>query len=370
MSRRGAVESFFDWVWLAWFVRCLLQENWRKEVAKDIQLLRRTGPYQLALLSHLRRDDAILPVLKAVWHQALHSSCPSLEKEEAEVRKAHWRPVAESLLKESKLHAEGEALRSQHHSCELPALLMPGSAAVMQVFFPQLEGRGIREEDFLTVVLDQSVRVTAVLHRCLPEALWEALTAVGKAALADGEVGLLGEDVIIEIATRACSIVHEWPGRVVFQSVQLHLRTLIEALLASLPRAVPFDVPAKQPHGGEDEVRRAVAPAVAAFLLQPIVEQVAALQLQFPSTRGWQSFLGPLVSPFPAATWQTIREISIGAAFQLHVADLEQSIHSKTSDDMQDPDVVRVFSLCHGLQRTQLEAHCGAQTTELFAYFG
>ena len=58
------------------------------DVAENIQLLRRTGPYQLALLSHLRRDDQILPVMKGVWDYSLHVSCPGSGRGDA-FRYAH-----------------------------------------------------------------------------------------------------------------------------------------------------------------------------------------------------------------------------------------------------------------------------------------
>ena len=34
-----------------------MQVHWRGKVSEDVALLRRTGSFQLALLSHLRRDD-------------------------------------------------------------------------------------------------------------------------------------------------------------------------------------------------------------------------------------------------------------------------------------------------------------------------
>ena len=310
---------------------CLfVQANWRKEVAKDIQLLRRTGPYQLALLSHLRRDDKIMPVLKAVWHQNLHSSCPS-EVCGKGLRLVHWRPVAESLLREPTFDVTGGGgLQSQRHSGEVPELLMPGSAAVMQVVFPQLEGcRGIREEDFLTVVLEQSRSLAAVLQRCVPPALWAALTAAGKAALADGDVGLLGEDTMVEVAARACAVVPDWPGRSVFESAHSHLNLLMQNLIGSLP-----DIHAV--NGSDLQlVVRALAPAVASFFLQPVAERVAALQLQFPSASCWDAGLSV------QGTLNQIRERCMAAAFRLHVADLEQTIQSASGRDLQEP--LRVF---------------------------
>ena len=208
-----------------------MQANWRSEVAKNVKLLRRTGPFQLALLSHLRQDEKILPVFKAVWNQSLHSSCPFFA-DATDLQKAHWRPVAESLL--------GSRLDQMAMLCQLhdvPALTMPGSPAVMQIIFPQLQGfQGFQQSDhdFSQVLLNHSTQLAAVLRRCLPDALWQVLKAAGE-AMSHGEVGSFGEDVITEVATRACRIVQEWPGSAIFTSVRSHLQSLIGALLRSMP---------------------------------------------------------------------------------------------------------------------------------------
>ena len=208
-----------------------MQANWRSEVAKNVKLLRRTEPFQLALLSHLRQDEKILPVFKAVWNQSLHSSCPFFA-DATDLQKAHWRPVAESLL--------GSRLDQMAMLCQLhdvPALTMPGSPAVMQIIFPQLQGfQGFQQSDhdFSQVLLNHSTQLAAVLRRCLPDALWQVLKAAGE-AMSHGEVGSFGEDVITEVATRACRIVQEWPGSAIFTSVRSHLQSLIGALLRSMP---------------------------------------------------------------------------------------------------------------------------------------
>ena len=232
--------------------------------------------------------------------------------------------MAESLLKESALVTVG-ALQSQCHSGELPELLMPGSAAVIQVVFPHLEGcKGFEEEDFLTVVLEQSRCLAGVLQRCVPPPLWAALTAAGEAALAHREVGLLGEDAMVEVVARACAMVPDWPGRSVFESTHSHLSLLVQNLTRSLPdiRAV----------GALDShlVARALAPAVASLFLQPVAERVAALQLHFPSARCWDEGLSV------QGTLKKIRERCVDAAFRLHVADLEQSIQSASDSDLKE----------------------------------
>ena len=308
---------------------CLLkppscQANWRSEVAKNIQLLRRTGPFQLALLSHLRRDDKISPVLKAVWNHSLHSSCPGENADD--LQKVHWRPVAESLLLEVTRSDRmvNVAVLSRLH--DVPALMMPGSPVVMQILFPQLQGeKNTQGHEFRDVLLTHATRLAAVIRRCLPAAIWEALQAVGQ-AMSFGEAGLLGRDVITEVATRACSMA-EWPGGTVFGIVRAHLQSLVDAMLQDIPRDIAKD-------GREDlqpdSVARALLPAVAAILLLPVSEHVARLQVQFP-TREWPRDV-PLHT---SGTWQTIQQSAIQSAFLFHATELEDAVCSPHFEDRQ-----------------------------------
>ncbi|CAK9037285.1 OVARIAN TUMOR DOMAIN-containing deubiquitinating enzyme 10 (OTU domain-containing protein 10) (Deubiquitinating enzyme OTU10) [Durusdinium trenchii] len=331
----------------------LEEADWRMDVAKNIELLRRTGPFQLALLSHLRRDDKIQPVIKAVWQHSLHTSCPNkIAPEEDAIQSVHWRPVAESLLHHvlsSAIHqAEWEPMLSQRHPGEMRTLLMPGSAAAMQILLPQLQSKeGLRDRNFIEVLMDQAVQLAAVLPRCLPATLCNALNAVGQ-SLSSGKagdvIGLFGDDVITEMTARACASVQEWPGSATFESVRLHLHVIVRALMRNMARQQADDAgnPIDQQESKRDEyphMLKALLPAVAAVLLLPLSQQVAALQTQFPTLHTWADCLEALLNPFPlAGTWRTFFERGMQAAFQLHGLDLEDSLCSSADagEDLQD----------------------------------
>lgn len=328
------------------------QAHWRMDVANDIQLLRRTGPFQLALLSRLRRDDKILPAMKAVWLHSLSSSCPTEESVEHDLQRVHWRPVAESLLNQvlscGTQHQDCEPMTSQLHACDRRSLLMPGSVAVMQIMLPQLQRKDrLPEKDFTEVLLDETIRLSAVLRRCLPGALWQALKAAGNPeafGAANDVISLLGHDVIIEMTSRACASLHEGEGlgQATFESVRGHLEVLIQALICNLA-AQATDVgdsdEQESPSGEDPHVLRALLPAVAAVLLLPVSQQVAALEKQFPTARSWVEYLEPLLHPFPVdRTWNTFFEHGIRAALHLHASDLEESLclSAALGDDVQD----------------------------------
>ena len=317
------------------------------DVAEDIQLLRRTGPYQLALLSRLRRDDLILPVMKAVWQHCLHSSCPhGTKREETEVQHVHWRPVAESLLSEvlaSNQQSHWEPMLSQLHANEMRILSMPGSAAVMQIILPQLQdSQGLNDQDVIQGLQEQTARLAAVARRCMSEPLWEALKAVGR-SMGQAEIGLLGHDVITEIAARACANVRL--GNEAFESVRSHLEALILCLMHATSQGPDddgvqmYDLP--KPEAEDSHAVTALLPAVAAALLLPVSQQVASLHTHFsaPLFGVWVEYLEPLLDPFPvAATWKLVRERGLQAALQLHASDLERSLCSsgKSDEDVQD----------------------------------
>ncbi|CAK9037295.1 E3 ubiquitin-protein ligase rnf213-beta (Mysterin-B) (Mysterin-beta) (RING finger protein 213-B) (RING finger protein 213-beta) (RING-type E3 ubiquitin transferase rnf213-beta) [Durusdinium trenchii] len=349
------------------------QAQWRVYVAKDIQLLRRTGPFQLALLSHLRQDEKILPVMKALWLHSLHNSCPSIvqsepllltrrsswltpadSREHEFVRSDHWRPVAQSLLNAPSQPICREPMLSQLHSSNRRAFLMPGSVAVMQIILPQLQTKNLLpEQDFTEVLLRETIRLSAVVRHCLPVAVWEALKAVGEQVTLDEAtdgIGLLGNDVIIEMAARACASVQDWldAGQASFESVRSHLDQLVLALVRNVASQQESyvhtcgegqkSVLVEDPH-----VLRALLPAVAAAMLRPISQQVAALQKQFPTTRSWTEYLEPLLDPFPVAgTWNTFLKRGVRAAFELHAADLEEllCLSAAAGDDVQDRERV------------------------------
>lgn len=303
------------------------------EVAKDIQLLRRAGPYQLALLSHLRRDDKILPVMKAVWLHSLHSSCPSETDFGNEICNIHWRPVAEALLKDflgsfdqwqsghSGQGGQSGTMLSPLYAVDVHSLKMPGSTLVMQILLPMQNLQGLREKDFLQLWLDQTTVLAEVLQRCLPASLSDVVQAVGE-EMGEADLGLLAEDVITEIAVRACAALQEWPGKAVFQSVRSHLQAVASVLMHHV-----LNEGAEQGYQGYP---RALLPAVAGMLLLPMSQSVVALQVKLSSSRsasdGWD--FSTLQSALIAGhvSWQNIRDYGLKAALQLHAADLEESL--------------------------------------------
>lgn len=99
---------------------------------EDVDLLRRTGSYQLAVLSRVRCDDHLLPVLEAIWFYAIQYSCPSTGgRREAEA----WKKLSKCLIEE---HTEK---RLQILSVPPSRLLglemrMPGSSVILQQLLP------------------------------------------------------------------------------------------------------------------------------------------------------------------------------------------------------------------------------------------
>lgn len=100
--------------------------------AKDVDLLRRTGSYQLAVLSRVRCDDHLRPVLEAMWFHAIQYSCPSTRGDQvSEV----WKTLSRSLIqehKEKRLRVLGvppsRLLRLETK--------MPGSPVILQLLLP------------------------------------------------------------------------------------------------------------------------------------------------------------------------------------------------------------------------------------------
>lgn len=264
------------------------------------------------------------------------------------VRHVHWRPVAESLLTEvlgsAKEQSHWEPMLSQLHANEMTNLSMPGSAAMMQILMPQLQDMSLKDQDCLQGLQEQTARLAAVAQHCMPPALWEALKAVGK-SVGEAEIGLLGHDVITEIAARACANVQERPGNEAFESVRSHLESLILCLMRNISleptddaESQMYDAPKRQETEDSHAVR-ALIPAVAAVLLLPISQQVAALQMQFQTpTSSWAEYLEPLLGLFRAGTWKMVRDRGIQAALELHASHLENSLLSsgQARENMQD----------------------------------
>ena len=210
----------------------------------------------------------------------------------------------------------------QQHA-EVWTLRMPGSARLMQMLFAQRK-QVHQQEDFLLAVLDRADRLAQLMERCLPEPLWRALQESGR-SVDSSFMGLLGEDVVAEVASRACASLAEWPGHSVFEPVRVHLHVWVCAVTAHLLAFRP---------GAEQEDSCALValwPAVAASLLLPISEQVASLQVRFPSERGsqeqWQDVWMSLCLPLPSSiTWAKLQLRGVGGALQHHAAVLQACI--------------------------------------------
>ena len=226
---------------------------------------------------------------------------------------------------------------------------MPGSTAVMQILLPQLDVMrvGLDETvDFTHILMGQLTRLSEVVRRCLPGALWHALKEAGKSTEANKEVCLLGEDVITEIAARACASTQDGPVRAIFEPVRAHLQILTKVLTCrvALPQSDDDTNGAEAVQHeqlvADPDVSRALLPAIASVLLLPIAQQVAALQMQFPTGRPWTA---DQLEPFldGARTWKEIKERSIQAALELHASDLEDSLCDlKAGKMLQDPQLL------------------------------
>eukprot|EP00435_Cladocopium_sp_Y103_P061163 s32_g22.t2 len=321
------------------------QADWRAEVARDLQLLRRAGPYQLALLSHLRRDDAILPVMKALWLYGLHSSCPfETHGGRNDLQDVYWRPVAESLLKRALGSASGQLqcdlMWSPKYASGVQSLQMPGSAVLMQIMFqmqhvPDRVSAGLQDRDFAKVLLEQVAGLAELLHGCVPSSLWQCLLAASD-ALCGGEtgLGLLGEDVITEIAARACASMQSWPDRAVFHSVRSHLHTLVSILMRHV-----FGN-----HGEVDAYPKALFPAVAAALLLQMSQSVVSLQVKF-SPQGLSDWdftkikrkLESAQLESAPVTWRTIGECGVKVVLEMRATELEESLCAgENTQDLRD----------------------------------
>lgn len=271
--------------------------------------------------------------MEAVWLYGLHCSCPASGLECHTVQDLHWRKVAETLLKRvldlesSSAQMKSVRMLSHQYVIQDQCLQMPGSALVMQTLLEQMQDvQGLRDEDFVRVWFEQAEELTKVLRHCLSSlpSLWQSLEAVGhRTATGTAGLGLFGEDVITEIATRACvsASMQEWPGKPVFELVRGHLQMLVSSLVLHAFRKL----------GTDDEVDvclRALFPAVAAVLLLPMSQSVASLQVKFSKLGTW-SFDSSMLQWFEECgfvTWQMIQEYGVKAVLKRHAASLTESL--------------------------------------------
>ena len=289
--------------------------------------------------------------MKALWLYGLHHSCPVEKGGRNDLQDVYWRPVAESLLKNALGSPSGrlqcDFMWSQKYASEVQSLQMPGSALVMQIMFQMQHLRDrasarLQDQGFVQVLLEQVGGLAELLHSCLPTSLWRCLLAASDAMCGgDTGLGLLGEDVIIEIAARACSSMQSWPGRAVFHSVRSHLHTLVSILMCYV-----FGN-----NGEVDAYPRALFPAVAAALLLQMSQSVVSLQVKF-SPQGLSDWDFSKIqcklesAPVSPVTWRTIQECGLKVVLEMRATQLEQSLCS--GENPQDLWAVNICDHWHG----------------------
>ena len=204
----------------------------------------------------------------------------------------------------------------------------------MHALFPQLLsiGKRLRHEDFLQTVLERADKMAQLLKRCLHQPLWAALQEVGTSMLSQRGIGLLGEDVVAEVASRACASLAEWPGQWVFELAQSHLHVFVSAVTECLiASALAMEDDGVRSSGLDSGALVALWPAVAAALLLPISEKVASLEVRFPTERQhdqpWQAVWMPLCLPLPSPlTMERLRLSGVRATLLRHMLFLQQSM--------------------------------------------
>ena len=99
---------------------------------EDVELLRRTGSYQLAVLSRARCDDHLHPVLEAMWFHAIQYSCPPTR---GDPKWQLWKTLSEFLIED---HTKGRlrvlGIPSSRSLCLEMAI--PGSPVILQRLLP------------------------------------------------------------------------------------------------------------------------------------------------------------------------------------------------------------------------------------------
>jgi len=100
-------------------------EGWRLGVASNASLLQKTGSLLLALLSSLRSEETVVPVIEKVLLQGLHESCGNML-----IPREVWRSLAVDLLSRPERPLPLSAqLNGQPLAC-------PGAPAILRVILP------------------------------------------------------------------------------------------------------------------------------------------------------------------------------------------------------------------------------------------
>ena len=257
------------------------EDDWRTAVASNVALLRRSGSYQLALLSSIRCDDKLLPLLDAIWRHSLHTSCPKDEAITGEGSgAAAWKAVAANLLQEAdatrsaKNAQPAPLLSSQRH---FMSLIAPGAPMVLQLLLPLALASDLRRplssrrnEPMLETIDAVAAQMADMARAYLPDPLLVVLQeSVRTLRAGTGRLGPYGEDAITEVAADS------WQGLGSLQ-LGLELQCVLSARLRELAdHLLGPTSPAEEHPDGDDLLLLALRPVAVAGLLLPIAEYTA-----------------------------------------------------------------------------------------------
>ena len=255
------------------------EEDWRGAVASNAALLRRSGSYQLALLSSIRCDDKLLPLLNAIWRHSLHTSCPKEAGTGEGGSAAAWKAVAANLLQEAAAcatHAKpAPLLSSQKH---FMALVAPGAPMLLQLLLPLAMASDLRRplssrrnEPMLETINTVAAQMADMARAYLPDPLLVALQeSVGALRAGTGLLGPYGEDAITEV------VADSWQGLGSLQ-LGLELQGALSARMRELANCLlgPQSTAEEHPDDDNDLLLLALRPVAAAGLLLPIAEYTA-----------------------------------------------------------------------------------------------
>ena len=259
--------------------------NWRVYVAKNMALLRRTGSFQLALLSSLRCDVELRPLLDAIWRHSLHTSCPMDDSGSgSSSRSTAWKAVADNILKEAAAAAKpGEPpsnvplLSSQK---QMLRLLAPGAPALLRRLLPLARATDLkrptserRDESVLAAVESLAIQMAEIADGHLPYPLLEALkdsaAEMSSSGGVGGLLGIFGEDAVTEAAASACQSLRS--SQLFGRELQDTLKDRVRELAAWLINGGG----SRAPPGVDERLVLALRPVAAAGLLLPVAEYIA-----------------------------------------------------------------------------------------------
>ena len=349
-------------------------DRWRDAVAQDMALLRRTGPFQLALLSSLRRDDDLLPVIEIVWQHSLHTSCPKSDANDHPVLQ-HWVQVAYWLLSNPGpvQTSAAKLLAVQQRNLDDIELCMPGAPAIMHVVLPEAMSQDFqdascpcRSQEITGIIQRIALRMSAMMQNYLPY-FKDILQDQGMLMINDcSDLGLLGADVIKEIAARACASLGNWPGLAVYKQVRSYLSALTSLVHSRLVQERMNEAPL-------GEHCFALLPAACAAILLPMAEYVARVEAHLGTTtesnitteKEWADYIHSSFDVHPSSSWLEMHAAARTAALlcqrarvcQNVMRDVEPRIEGTNTDSLLQMMELKVLVEDH--QLTSESCHCG-----------